>query len=110
MTKTTSYASTAVVTLLALGAAVALFATQAADLNALVGMTGRGAGDGGFGGLRNFLANVRDQLIPLALPLGGIGLTVGGALYMLGNPMAQRLVVGVIGGMAVVLLAPTIVQ
>jgi hypothetical protein len=80
-----------------------------ATVDALQQMTGNTKGASKFGGLQVFLENLRDGLMPLTIPIGGIGLAAGGTLYMLGNQMAMRLITGVVIGIGVVLLAPTIV-
>jgi hypothetical protein len=45
-----------------------------------------GGGDDRFGALHAYLANLRDAIIPLAIPIGAIGLVVGGGMYVVGNP------------------------
>ena len=58
---------------------------------------------------QTYLNGLRDALIPLALPLGAIGLTGGGVAYMMGNVMAQKILGGVVIGLALTLMAPTLV-
>jgi TrbC/VIRB2 pilin len=67
------------------------------------------SGDNRFGKLYGYLANLRDAIIPLAIPLGAIGLVVGGVMYVFGNPQAGRALSGVAVGLALILLAPSIV-
>ncbi len=62
-----------------------------------------------FAEAQTYLYGLRDALIPLALPLGAIGLTGGGVAYMMGNMMAQKILGGVVIGLALTLMAPTLV-
>jgi len=89
---------------------LALLATQGLELAALQKMAGYDAGSTAtFAKIQDYLENLRDGLIPLAIPLGAIGLTGGGVAYMLGNAMAQRILGGVVVGLAVALTGPSIV-
>ena len=67
------------------------------------------SGDNRFGKLYDYLASLRDAIIPLAIPVGAIGLVVGGVMYLFGNPHAARALTGVAVGLALILLAPSIV-
>ena len=67
------------------------------------------SGDNRFGKLYDYLASLRDAIIPLSIPVGAIGLVVGGAMYLFGNPHAGRALTGVAVGLALILLAPSIV-
>jgi len=58
---------------------------------------------------KSYLDNLRDSLIPLAIPLAAIGLTGGGVAYMVGNVMAQKLLGGVVIGTALALMGPSLV-
>jgi hypothetical protein len=98
----------ALAALLAGGLAVAMLA-DGALLDALQKMAGYGNKKTLFSQAREYLENLRDALIPLAIPLGAIGLTAGGVAYMVGNAMAQKILGGVVTGIAVALLAPTII-
>src|SRR5919108_3395758 len=57
------------------------------------------SGDNRFGKLYGYLANLRDAIIPLAIPVGAIGLVVGGLMYLFGNPQAGRALTGVAVGL-----------
>lgn len=76
------------------------------SLQALARMTGSDSKGGGFGQLKTYLDNLQKGLLPLAIPLGTIGLAGGGIAYMLGHHMAQKILGGVVAGTALVLLAP----
>lgn len=94
--------------LLATAAALALLADNA-TLDALQRMAGYDDGKTLFGEIKKYLDNLRDSLIPLAIPLGAIGLTGGAVAYMVGNVMAQKILSGVVVGLALALMAPSIV-
>lgn len=81
-------------------------ATGTPHLHALARMTGHNGGGGSFGQLKTYLDNLQKSLLPLAIPLGTIGLAGGGVAYMLGNHLAQRVLGGVVAGTALVLLSP----
>ena len=81
--------------------------TAGAALQKLAGY--ESSGDNRFGKLYGYLANLRDAIIPLAIPVGAIGLVVGGLMYLFGNPQAGRALTGVAVGLALILLAPSIV-
>jgi hypothetical protein len=78
-------------------------------LDALQKMANYTSGHTAFTQVREYLDSLRDSLIPLALPLGAIGLTGGGVAYMVGNAMAQRILGGVVIGLALALLGPSLV-
>ena len=65
--------------------------------------------DNRFGSLYSYLANLRDALLPLAIPVSTIGLVVVGGMYMFGSPAAGRILFGVAIGVGMVLLAPSII-
>ncbi len=89
--------------------ATALLAGDA-QLDALQKMAGYSTGKKSFfAEVQEYLENLRDSLIPLAIPLGAIGLAGGGAAYMVGNQMAQRILGGVVIGIALALMGPSIV-
>lgn len=67
------------------------------------------ANDNRFGSLYSYLANLRDAILPLAIPVSTIGLVVVGGMYMFGSPSAGRILFGVAIGVGMVLLAPSIV-
>jgi len=94
--------------LLAAALAAALLA-DAGELAALQKMAGYTTGKTFFGDAKAYLDNLRDSLIPLAIPMGAIGLTGGGVAYMVGNVMAQKILGGVVIGLALALMAPSIV-
>lgn len=79
---------------------------QLAALQKMAGYTGSGSA---FKGVQDYLQGIRDGLIPLAIPLGAIGMAGGGVAYMVGNPMAQRILGGVIIGLALTLLGPSLI-
>ena len=86
-----------------------LIATSPPELDALQRMAGYNAEKSFFGDVQKYLENLRDSLIPLTIPLGAIGLTGGAAAYMVGNVMAQRILGGVIIGLALALMGPSLV-
>jgi hypothetical protein len=94
-------------------AALALFAAvvllDAGQLDALQRMAGYTTGKTFFAEAQQYLDNLRDSLIPLAIPIGAIGLTGGGVAYMVGNVMAQKILGGVVIGLALTLMGPSIV-
>ena len=65
--------------------------------------------DNRFGSLYSYLANLRDAMLPLAIPVSTIGLVVVGGMYMFGSPSAGRILFGVAIGIGMVLLAPSII-
>jgi hypothetical protein len=79
------------------------------QLDALQKMAGYDAEKTTFGKAKSYLDDLRDSLIPLAIPLGAIGLTGGGVAYMVGNVMAQKILGGVVIGLALALMGPSIV-
>jgi TrbC/VIRB2 family pilin len=98
-------------TLTTLLLAVATLLLSAADAHAaLQQLAGYEKGDTNqFASLYSYLANLRDALLPLSIPLGTIGLAVAGGLYFVGSPSAGRTVCGVGIGLGLVLLAPSII-
>ena len=97
----------------AIGAAVVVIAMllladhwQLAALQKMAGYTGKGSA---FKGVQDYLEALRDSLIPLAIPLGAIGMAGGGVAYMVGNPLAQKVLGGVIIGLALALLGPSLI-
>jgi membrane protein len=70
-------------------------------------MAGYAAKGTAFDDAKKYLDNLRDSLIPLAIPLGAIGLTGGGVAYMVGNVMAQKILGGVVIGLALALWTAT---
>jgi hypothetical protein len=63
-----------------------------------------------FGEVIEYATNLRNGLIPIAVPLGGIGLVAGGAMFLVGNQMATKVIMGVLGGIGLALSAPGIVS
>lgn len=90
-------------------AAFALLSIDGAQMDALQRMAGYTTGKTFFADAKEYLDNLRDSLIPLAIPIGAIGLTGGGVAYMVGNVMAQKILGGVVVGLAVALMGPSIV-
>ena len=95
--------------LLAATAALGLLLADGTQLAALQKMAGYTTGKTFFGDAKEYLDNLRDSLIPLAIPLAAIGLTGGGVAYMVGNVMAQKILGGVVIGAALALMAPSLV-
>ncbi|HEX8082656.1 MAG TPA: TrbC/VirB2 family protein [Solirubrobacteraceae bacterium] len=95
----------------AAAAALAALALLLADpqMDALQKMAGYAGKGSGFKDAQEYLDNLRDSLIPLAIPLAAIGLTGGGVAYMVGNVMAQKILGGVVIGTALCLMGPSIV-
>ena len=90
---------------------IAIMVGDAVTLQALQKAAGYTVGkDTTFGGLSSYLANLRDGIMPLALPAGAIGLAGAGFAYMAGNALAGRFAMGVVTGVALVLLGPGIIQ
>jgi type IV secretory pathway VirB2 component (pilin) len=96
---------------LALGVAVVVLSLWTADAQAaLQQLAGYQKGDANrFESLYSYLANLRDSLLPLSIPVGTIGLVVVGGMYMFGSPSAGRVLFGVGIGIGLVLLAPSII-
>ena len=94
---------------LAAVAAIALLALDGAQLDALQRMAGYTTGKTFFKDAQDYLDNLRDSLIPLSIPMGAIGLVAGGVAYMVGNVMAQKILGGVVIGLALALMGPSIV-
>jgi hypothetical protein len=92
-------------------AVVAVFAllSDGALLDALQRMAGYATKKSFFTDAQEYLNNLRDSLIPLAIPLGAIGLVGGGVAYMVGNVMAQKILGGVVIGLALALMGPSLV-
>lgn len=63
-----------------------------------------------FGGVGSYLNNVRNALLPLAAPIGGIAVFGVGALFMFGSPQAVQKGGWIIAGIALMLLSPNIIQ
>ncbi len=91
--------------------AVALSLLMSADAHAaLQKLAGyEQSGDNRFRSLYSYLANLRDAILPLAIPVSTIGLVIVGGMYMFGSPSAGRTLSGVALGVGMVLLAPSIV-
>ena len=94
---------------LAVAAAALLLIGTDPQLHALQKMAGYATGKSFFKDAQEYLDNLRDSLIPLAIPLGAIGLVGGGVAYMVGNVMAQRILGGVVIGLALALMGPSLV-
>lgn len=58
----------------------------------------------------DFLANLRNALLPLALPLGGIAFFGVAALLICGSPQAIQKGGWVVAGVALALFSPTIIS
>jgi hypothetical protein len=93
--------------LIAIGAAVAV--GLPIELDALQRMAGYAGKGSAFKDAQEYLESLRDSLIPLAIPLGAIGLTAGGVAFTFGNPMAQKILGGVVIGLALALMGPSLV-
>jgi len=92
---------------LALLLALAVSADADAALQKLAGY--EKSSDNRFGSLYSYLANLRDALLPLAIPVSTIGLVVVGGMYMFGSPAAGRILFGIAIGVGMTLLAPSII-
>ena len=91
-------------------AAMLVLLSAGTDVHALQKMAGYASGKKTFfKDAQEYLDNLRDSLIPLAIPLGAIGLTGGGVAYMVGNAMAQKILGGVVIGLALALMGPSLV-
>lgn len=108
MTTTTKTKNTAIA-LAATTAALLLLLHGGTELAALQKMAGYATGKTFFKDAQEYLDNLRDSLIPLAIPLGAIGLTGGGAAYMVGNSRASQILGGVVIGIALALMGPSLV-
>ena len=107
---TTARLASALATVAALIAAVVLLG-DGAVVQALQKAAGYTVGrDNTFAGISNYLSNLRDGIMPLAVPAGAIGLAGAGFAYMAGNATASRMGMGVVSGVALVLLGPGIIQ
>src|SRR4051794_5928290 len=84
----------------------AAHAGSGAHLDALQRMTGSNPKGGQFTQLISYLNNLQAAILPIAAPVGTLGIVGGGVAYMLGHHMAQKILGGVIAGAALVLLAP----
>lgn len=92
---------------LALALALLLAGDANAALQKLAGY--KPASDNRFSSLYAYLANLRDAILPLAIPVSTIGLVVVGGMYMFGSPSAGRILFGVAIGIGMVLLSPSII-
>ncbi len=103
--------SRALSSFLATAAALAAIALLLYDpqLDALQKMAGYASKKSFFTEAQEYLNNLRDSLIPLAIPMGAIGLVGGGVAYMVGNVMAQKILGGVVIGLALALMGPSLV-
>jgi type IV secretory pathway VirB2 component (pilin) len=97
----------AVILVLSLALALLLSNDAHAALQKLAGY--QKSSDNRFGSLYSYLANLRDAILPLAIPVSTIGLVIVGGMYMFGSPSAGRTLSGVAIGVGMVLLAPSIV-
>ena len=89
--------------------AALMLIVDGAQLDARQRMAGYASGKTFFTEAQQYLEWLRDSLIPLAIPMGAIGLTGGGVAYMVGNVMAQKILGGVVIGLALALMGPSIV-
>ena len=99
--------SVAVVLVLTLALVLLLSPDAHAALQKLAGY--EKSDDNRFSSLYSYLANLRDAILPLAIPVSTIGLVVVGGMYMFGSPSAGRTLSGVAVGVGLVLLAPSLV-
>jgi hypothetical protein len=105
-TCSTRIANAAAVVAALVAVALLTFDPQLDALQKMAGYAGKGTA---FNDAKQYLDELRDSLIPLAIPLGAIGLTGGGVAYMVGNVMAQKILGGVVIGLALALMGPSIV-
>jgi hypothetical protein len=101
--------TTSAVTTAAALVAILTLLSDGAQLDALQKMAGYATKKSFFTEAQEYLNNLRDSLIPLAIPLGAIGLVGGGVAYMVGNVMAQKILGGVVIGLALALMGPSLV-
>ena len=100
------------ISILGTGAALVAILTLLSDgaqLDALQKMAGYATKRSFFTEAQEYLNNLRDSLIPLAIPLGAIGLTGGGVAYLVSNAMAGKILGGVVIGIALALMGPSLV-
>jgi hypothetical protein len=91
--------------------ALAALLVESTALQALQRAAGYEIGDNNaFRGVYSFLSNLRDGIGPLAIPAGAIGIAAAGFAYMAGSSVAQRVGMGVVIGMLLVLTGPSIIQ
>jgi type IV secretory pathway VirB2 component (pilin) len=83
-----------------------LAATGGPHLAALERMTGTSPKGGQFAGLVTYLDNLQASILPIAGPIGVLGLIGGGVAYLVGHHMAQKILAGVVIGTGLVLLSP----
>lgn len=62
-----------------------------------------------FGQLTEYFNGLRDAIIPLAVPTAAIGLIFGGVVYMAGGHQAGKTLTGVVVGVGLILMAPSLV-
>lgn len=87
-----------------------LLLLDSVTLDALARMAGQNPNaKGKFVGIHGYLEAVQASLIPLAIPIAGIGLVGGAVAYLVGNQMAQKMLGGVFIGLILALFAPVIV-
>ena len=102
---------TLVVVAVVFALACAALVMEGLALQALQRAAGYEIGDNNaFRGVYSFLANLRDGIGPLAIPAGAIGIAAAGFAYMAGSSVAQRVGMGVVIGMLLVLTGPSIIQ
>jgi len=65
--------------------------------------------DSTFKTLFEYFANLRDAILPLSIPIGAIGLVIGGGMFLFGSHHAARTLFGVILGLGLILMAPALV-
>ena len=96
---------------LTFAASALVLARSGVQLHALAKAAGYSgsAGGGTFAKVSSYMTGLRTAILPLSIPIGSLGLIGGGIAFIVGQPMAQRLLIGVVIGLGVVLLAPTIV-
>ncbi|RKQ90496.1 hypothetical protein C8N24_0301 [Solirubrobacter pauli] len=63
-----------------------------------------------FGDVIEYITNLRNGLIPIAIPVAGIGFFAGATMFLVGNQMATKVIFGVLGGVGLALSAPGIVS
>jgi hypothetical protein len=112
MSMTLSRSQLATLTALALLAGLAAMLLDPVSSHAaLQKMAGYEGADGAttFSSVTSYITNLRNGLMPIAIPLGGVGMVAGGAMYAVGNQMASKVLFGVLIGVGLALSAPGIV-
>lgn len=88
----------------------ALLLTHGIGPDALSAMTEKTVNGRHFLEIRRFIVNLRNALIPLAVPLGALAMVAVGGMLLFGSPAAQRVLVTVVVGLVCIIFAPEIID